>query len=209
MEWPEIASIVAVIVSLLSIGWQVVTYFRRQMPALFMDIKTYTGSASDPNEKEKRPVMVKCILGNTGKQKLLIREAKMIIDEGTFDIESNEITYPLLWQWKKRCPDCELSVWFQSSRPNEYPGYISEAEIEGKYTSCSDLIYFVKAMEYLLPDEKFSDTKVIYLDESKFYRITFIVIPHPIRFLFFFKRKVDCLCVTAQIPAGALTEVGG
>ena len=208
MGWSEIAAVTAVALSLLSVTWHVVVYLRGKLPALDMEVRVLVDAEEQEDTENGRPVLIRCELGNTGRHKLFVKEAKLIVDEGRLEESQNEVCFPSIWQWRKRCPDCELSRWFQSNRGNEYPGYVDEAEIEDKYTACKDMSYFVKALEYVLPGERFADTKIMYLDEDKFYRVTFVVIPEPLPFLLFFTRRVDCLCVTTQLAPRPFVEIG-
>ncbi|GAF78419.1 unnamed protein product [marine sediment metagenome] len=210
MNWSDITAIVAIIISIIAIVWNLISYLSKRIPALDLSIDIYISENKDSySSNSKRLVMIKCKLGNRGNYRLDIKRAKLIIDEGTFSKDKNELKFSKIWQWKEKCPDCELSKWYQDEKnSNLYPGYIDLKEVEGKFTYCTDLSYFASAIEYVLPGEFFIDTKILLLDKKKYYCVVFLVIPKPIKYFLFFDKKLDCLCMFDNIPPGNYRKIG-
>lgn len=176
---------IGLILATISLIWQIKEYILKRQPAmkLYLEYSTF-------RYKKQHCVVVTPKIENIGGGNLHIKKARLYIDQGGIG-GNKEIEFPNLWSWEKGCKDCNLSEWTRKDINNEYPKYpLQKVELSQRYTLCKDLPYFSRGVEYIVPGEISTETKVLIFPKDGFYRVTFIVIPE----------NIDCSCKFITVP---------
>jgi len=142
--------------------------------------------------------MITVTIHNRGRGPLIIKRARLFIDEGT--LKEENVIFPELIEWKEGHENCTLSEWCRKTSEIKYPDYALKRFNERIYTKCISLRHLEEHIKFILPEEHFLEQLILKMPRKGVYRVTLVIIPEYIRILKLFKRKVECVCDYIIIP---------
>lgn len=175
----ELIAIVAVLVSMIGVTWQIIWFKLRHIPQLNIELNVEV--------LYEKFAIITSKIENTGGRKVTPNNVYLFIDEGILK-EGGNYEFPFLLKHEAGEYDCVLSEICQREKL-AYPKDLLKKEFHNIHTDCVQLRHLSsESILYVGPGESFSEDVTVELPHPGVYRAMLV----------FTAKDADCICSSKQ-----------